>query len=167
MNFLYIFFRRYLQKKISKFWRNYFGKIFKIQVWVSRGTIFRNIIFEKEYFFFVISYFEQKPFGLMAKKTLAVLLKLHPTCPEEQLWKFFWKRYTSFHHFPILSQKLSTFWQKVFGRLVKMQSECPGDQIEETTFLIRIYVVFDRFSTSRPFFRTLREYFSTVVQIAF
>ena len=50
-----------------------------------------------------------------------MLLKLHPTCPEEQLWKIFWKRYTSFHYFPILSQKLSTFWQKVFGKLVKIQ----------------------------------------------
>ena len=35
------------KEKISKFWRNYFGKFFKIQVWVSRGTTFRNIIFEK------------------------------------------------------------------------------------------------------------------------
>ena len=55
-------------KKLSNIWQKYFGKLVKIQVWVSRGTILRNKIFEKERSFSLFSYFEQKLLGLLARK---------------------------------------------------------------------------------------------------
>ena len=60
------------------------------------------------------------------------------TSPEEHLWKFFEKRYISFHHFWKMSEELSTFWQEMFGRLVKNAIWVSrGTFWEETNFFER------------------------------
>ena len=71
---------------------------------------------------------------------------------------FFSKSYTFFHHFRNMSEELSTFRRKIFGRLVKIAIWVSrGSFWEITTFLKRVYVLFHHFWTSKYFFKNFVE----------
>ena len=150
-------------KKLSNFWQKYFGKLVKIQVWVSRGTILRNKIFEKERSFSLFSYFEQKLLGLLARNCQNCRLRV-----QRNNCGMFFGKFSLFYDFPNLSEELSSCWQKNFGRLVKSAIWVSrGTFLGETTFLKKYMYFLMVFGLRAIFIELWREYFSTVVRIEF
>ena len=94
-------------------------------------------------------------------KFLEHLSKLHfPSSEEgfEVLFELFIFLFVSFGFYPQKTiQRLAENFQKASQ---KKQSGCPGDHFEEKEFLKKIYILPDRFYTSRQFFEEFSEIFS-------
>ena len=121
-------------------------------------------------------YFDQKHFGNFlnvfgfGQEYSTSLSKMQSTFPYERLMIFFWKSYISFQHFQNIGKRLSNFWRKNVGKLVKhaiWMSE--GKFREKTTFLEKkLNVPLHRVWTSGHTFSELwRQYSSTFFQTAF
>ena len=139
-----------------------FGKLVKIAIWVFSETNWGKVIFEEELRFSSFSYFKRKRYGPLAKK-LRMVVKNDFYVSRGTFDKVFQENYTSFYHFRNMSDELATFWQKFFGRLVKIANlSVLGNLLRRGYFLLflkRIYVLFDRFWTSSFFLRSLRRIF--------
>ena len=113
-------FSNVIYKNLSNFWRQYFRKLVKVEVCVSRGKSCRNIIFEKKTFS-LLSYFEQKPFGLLTRNVRQICQKCNLSVQGNNLRRkiFFRKKYVLFARFWTSSQTVSTLWRKFFNTLVE------------------------------------------------
>ena len=121
--------------------------------YVSTGTFWGEFFVKRTK---TISYrlpvFERTFFGPLATKFWQVRQKWNPRVQRSNCG-LFRKRYTFFLQFRNMSKKLSTFWQEIFGRLVKKAIwVSTGVFWEGTTFLKRVYILFDHFWTSNSFF---------------
>ena len=141
-------------KKLSNFWQKYFGKLVKIQVWVSRGTILRNKIFEKERSFSLFSYFEQKLLGLLARNCQNCRLRVQRNNCGMFFGKFslLWLSEFEWRIVKLLAEK---FRQACQIRNLSVQ----GNIFRRNYFFEKVYVLFDGFWTSSHFYRTLTRIF--------
>ena len=102
------------------------------------------------------------------KKFSAELSKMIFTCPEEELWKIFWESYTFFTTFGIWVKNCQLFDRKISAGSSKMQSECPGEHFEQKLLFSKEYIFFlIIFGLRAIFFKLWRDFFSTVVPMAF
>ena len=116
--------------------------------------------------FFNIFVFRAKTCRTFVEQNLAGLSKLHSSCPEERLRKFWRKSYNSFPHSQNMSKELSILLQRLFGRLVNITFWVSGEnQLFEISICSSLP---DRFWIANKNFPEIWwKSFSTVVQNAF
>ena len=101
-------------KNLSNFWPKQFRKLVKIEVCVTRGISCGNVSFEKKTFS-LLSYFEQKPFGLLARKFWQTCQKCNLSVQGNTLRRktFFWRK--------------NMFFLLVFGLRAKLFQHLDGN----------------------------------------
>ena len=119
------------------------------------------------FLFMTFRLYLQKSIQPLSENFWLVLSKMQTGCPSEQIvGKLFLKKYKTFQDFPILSENVSVFGEKISAGLSKMQSR--GTIWGEKLFLEKSYVPFSRFWTSsQTVWKLWWKYFDTMVEFAF
>ena len=132
-------FSNVIYKNLSNFWRQYFRKLVKVEVCVSRGISCRNIIFEKKNVFIIIVFWA-KTFRTFDKKCSTDLSKMQSECPGEQ-----------FEEKNIFSEKICSFCT-----FLDFQPNCFNTLTEIFQYACRICILRVQRSSLRK--KTLKRY---------